>query len=297
MLPPFLKPNDQIRILSPSGSVDPEYIDGAKKTLSTWGLRCTEGRFARSSYGRFAGTDAERLQDLQEAINDPDVKAILCSRGGYGLARIVDKISFSALDKTPKWLIGFSDITVLHNAISLHKHSSLHAIMTKHIGTLSSTEEPLSRLREILFGNIQPYNIAPHPLNKTGQASGRLTGGNLSVLYGLRGTPFDANFDNCILFIEDIAERPYHIDRMIQNLRLAGVFDRIAGLIVGQFSDCEEDPTMNQTIHEIILAATEGQSYPICMNFPSGHVDYNLPLIIGEKHTLTVTQDGTSLTI
>lgn len=297
MLPPFLKENDQVRIISPSGYIEPSYIDGAIKVLSSWGLHCTEGRFTRSQYGRFAGTDDERLRDLQDAIDNPEVKAIVCSRGGYGLARIIDKVRFDSLETHPKWLVGFSDITVLHNALTSRNLCSVHAIMAKHIASSASHEEQLLRLKETLFGNIEAYNIPSHPSNKNGKASGRLIGGNLSVLYGLRATPFDLPFDNTILFIEDIGERPYHIDRMIQNLRLSGVFDRIAGLVIGQFSDCEEDPAMNQTITEIILAATEGHSYPVCVNFPAGHVDYNLPLIMGANYTLSISSEATTLTI
>jgi muramoyltetrapeptide carboxypeptidase len=295
MTPPFLQHGDQIRIISPSGTIDPKYIDGAKKVLFRWGLHVTEGEFARSEYGRFGGTQEQRIADLQQALDDPNVRAILCSRGGYGVAQIIDKLDFTAFLKSPKWLIGFSDITILHNVITNLGIASVHGIMTKHLTDLPKNSEQLQSLKDILFGKMPTYAIKTQPLNKLGIAEGRLIGGNLSVLFGLRGSQYDLPYKNNILFIEEISEQPYHIDRMMQNLRFSGVLQQLSGLVVGQFSGCEEVPLMTQTIPEIILEAVKEYDFPVCFNFPAGHINYNLPLILGKKVHLKVNATNVQL--
>lgn len=295
MLPPFLRPGDQIRILSPSGTINPVFIDGATAVLQSWGLEVSEGKFARGAYGRFGGTKEQRIADLQEALDDCGVKAILCSRGGYGLAQIIDSIDFGNFVQSPKWLIGFSDITVLHNAISKINFASIHAIMAKHLTELPANSEQVLSLKNTLFGKLPNYEVQPHELNRYGECNGKIIGGNLSVFSALRGTPFDLEYDGNILFIEDIAENPYHIDRMLQNLRMSGALAKLSGLIVGQFSDCEEDASMKQTISEIIFSAVGKHHYPVCFNFPAGHVDYNLSLIMGSMASLQVGHTGVLL--
>jgi len=289
MLPPFLKYGDKICIISPSGNINPEFIDGATQVLNTWGLQVCEGEFARTEYGRFAGTKEQRISDLQAAFDDSEIKAVLCSRGGYGLAQIVDKLDFTKFIESPKWLIGFSDITILHNAISNLGIGSIHGIMAKHLTELPADCEQVEKLKSILFGRLPEYKIQDHPQNRVGKAAGKLIGGNLSVLAGMIVTRFDLPYNNNILFIEDIDEKPYHIDRMMNNLKLSGALANISGLIIGQFSDCEEDPQMMQTITEIIMDAVQDYKYPVCFGFPAGHVDYNLPLILGENVNLRVT--------
>lgn len=290
MIPSYLLAGDQIRIVSPSGAIDPAYIDGAKKTLASWGLNPTEGAFARNEYGRFGGTKEQRIADLQAALDDTEVKAILCSRGGYGVAQIIDKLDFKKFSANHKWLIGFSDITILHNAIANLGIASIHGIMAKHLTELPTDCEQLQLLKNILFGELPHYQLPAHTLNRKGRADGKLIGGNLSVLVGMIGTPFDLPYDGNILFLEDIAEKPYHIDRMMQHLRLSGALSKIAGLIVGQFSDCDEDPLMKQTIAEIIFEAVKEYNYPVCFNFPAGHVDYNLPLVMGTEVEMEVKE-------
>ena len=240
----------QIRIISPSGVIDPVYIDGASARLRAWGFAVSEGEHARSSWGRFAGTDEERLSDLIEAINDPTVDIILCARGGYGLQRIIDRVP--AITKP---IIGFSDITALHQLSAISNQSSVHGIMCKHIATLPEDSEPLVALRQLLAGEAVEYRWATHPLNNPGHACAPIVGGNLSVLYGLQGTPFGLgkqSYQFPILLIEDIGERHYHIDRMMRNLRMSGVLAHLSGLVVGQFSDCEDDPLMQQSVYETI---------------------------------------------
>lgn len=293
--PPYLNPNDQIRIVSPSGSINPQFIDGAKKVLTSWGLQVTEGEFARAEYGRFAGTKEQRITDLQTALNDQNIHAILCSRGGYGISQIIDKLDFTQFTAFPKWLIGFSDVTILHNAIAYLGIASIHGIMAKHLTELASDAEPVCSLREVMFGKLPFYFFPATEFNKTGIATGKLIGGNLSVLMGLRGSSFDLDYTNAVLFIEDISEKPYHIDRMMQNLRFSGVLEKLSGLVVGQFSDCDEDPQMMQSISEIILDSVKGYNYPVCFDFPAGHVDYNLPLMLGANIQLEVTKDFSQL--
>src|SRR5665647_1844336 len=214
MTPPFLKPNDQIRIVSPSGCIEPKYILGAKRKLSSWGLNVTVGKCACFKYGRFAGTEAQRIADLQEALDDPSVNAILCSRGGYGVAQIIDKLDFSTFQKSPKWLIGFSDITILHNAINNLGIASIHGIMAKHLTEFPDSTKQVQIFRKMIFGELPTYSVPANRHNRIGRAEGKLIGGNLSVLIGLRGSQFDLAYKDNILFIEDIAEKPYHIDRI-----------------------------------------------------------------------------------
>jgi len=295
MTPNTLKYNDQIRIISPSGVINPDYIDGAKKMLASWGLQPSEGHYTRAEYGRFAGTHSQRVADVQQALDDPGVKAILCSRGGYGLAPIIDKLDFSGFQKSPKWLIGFSDISILHNAITNLGIASIHGVMTKYFTELPPEAEQLQLIKDILFGKFPTYTLPPQPLNRAGQATGKLIGGNLSVLLGLRGSKFDMQLQNNILFLEDVGEKPYQIDRMMQSLRLSGALAQISGLVVGQFSETSEDPLMNRSIVEIIYDAVSDYDYPVCFDFPAGHVDYNLPLVLGTQAHLNVTSAGATL--
>ena len=295
MIPSFLRAGDNIHIVSPSGAIQPGFIDGATKLLSSWGLKVTEGKYARTEYGRFSGTKDERVADLQQALDDPNVKAILCSRGGYGLAQIIDKIDFSSFAKSPKWLIGFSDITILHNAITALGIASMHGIMTKYLTELPEESDQITSFKNLLFGTPSNFSIKPEAENRPGRAVGKLIGGNLSVMMGMRSTPFDLDFHNNILFIEDVGEKPYQIDRMMQSLKLSGVLKQISGLVVGQFSEYDDDPLMMQSVAEIILAAVSEYDYPVCFNFPAGHVDYNLSFVLGQQAELFVETDKVHL--
>lgn len=283
-----------IRIISPSGVIDPSFIDGATTRLRAWGYIVSEGAHARDAWGRFAGTDENRLADLVEALQDPSVDLILCSRGGYGLQRIIDRVP--AITKP---LIGFSDITALHQATAIHGGASLHAIMCKHIATLPEDSEPLLALRKALAGEPLEYRWPNHPLNRFGKACAPIVGGNLSVLYGLQATPFELgklSYEFPVLLIEDIAERHYHIDRMIRNLRMSGVLAHLSGLIVGQFSDCDDDPLMQQSVYQTINEAVADYDYPVIFDAPVGHVERNLPLWIHGHATIDCRPDGVLLT-
>jgi muramoyltetrapeptide carboxypeptidase len=285
----------KIKIISPSGVIDPAYIDGATRVLTSWGFDVSEGQFARIVYGRFAGTEEQRIIDLQTAINDDQLDAVLCARGGYGLAQLIDKIDFSGMYRHPKWMIGFSDVTVIHNVLSNMDVPSIHGIMAKHLTELSNDTSAVISLRRILSGELPFYEVPSSPGNRNGTAKGKLVGGNLSVLMGLRGSAYDLHFKNTILFIEEIGEKPYHIDRMLQNLRLGGVFSQLAGLIVGHFTDCSEDPLMKMTLREMILHAVNDYDFPVCFGFPSGHEDENISLILGKEVRLTVNSEQSVL--
>lgn len=293
--PNFLKQGDEVRIISPAGAVNPSYIDGAKSQLVTWGYNPTEGMFARTVYGRFAGNEQERITDLQMALNDENVKTIFCSRGGYGLAQIIDKIKFDVFAKHPKWVIGFSDITILHAAVNKRGFVSVHSPMAKDLTNLSNDSEPLKILDKILKGNMPAYKVVGNDLNRQGSAKGTLIGGNLSVFMGLRSTPIEPTYKGAILFIEDVGEKPYQIDRMMQNLRLSGALSQLAGLIVGQFTDTDEDPDMHATIYEIIANSVKDYNYPVCFNFSAGHIDDNFPLLMGATATLDVDNNSAKL--
>ncbi len=293
--PDFLKPGDEIRIISPAGNIDPSLIEGAKSQLVNWGYRPTEGMFTRTVYGRFAGNEQERYTDLQQALDDPDVKAILCSRGGYGLAQIIDRINFTRFLEHPKWVIGFSDITILHEALHKTGYVSVHGSMAKQLSELPNNSQPLVLLENILKGKMPSYKVISDPNNRTGKAKGKLIGGNLSVFLAMRATPFDFPWKGSVLFIEDVGEKPYQIDRMMQNLRISGALSQISGMIVGQFSDTEEDPEMNATIYEIIANAVKDYDYPVCFNFSAGHVDDNYPLLMGASVNLEVDTRGSEV--
>ena len=273
-----------IRIISPSGVIAPPFIDGATSRLRAWGYKVSEGAHARDAHGRFAGTDEERLADLNEALQDESVDMILCSRGGYGMQRIIDKVA-----EIKKPILGFSDITALHQLSAISNQSSVHGIMCKHIATLPEDSEPLVALRQLLAGEAVEYHWATHPLNNPGHACAPIVGGNLSVLYGLQGTPFGLgkqSYQFPILLIEDIGERHYHIDRMMRNLRMSGVLAHLSGLVVGQFSDCEDDPLMQQSVYETIKEVVADYDYPVLFNAPIGHVAHNLPLWLNRHATI-----------
>lgn len=292
-----------IRILSPASAIDLQWINQAKVRLEQWGFCVSVAAHAYGHLGRFSATDEERLSDLNAAFADPTIDIILCSRGGYGLQRILDRI---VLPNRPKeqWplLVGFSDVTALHALLSLHGVPSLHANMCKDISLLPDDDTSLLEERKLLTlspHSLLPFSLSPSTmplshLNRSGEAKGSLIGGNLSVLYGLQGTPYGLNniINQCseppILFIEDICERHYHIDRMLHNLRMSGVFERISGLLVGQFTDCADDSSMGCTLMESIRQAIEPYAFPVLFDYPAGHIASNYPLFLSAEYRLSV---------
>ena len=316
-----------IRILSPASAIHSQWIDRARARLEQWGFVVSVSEHAYGNLGRFSATDEHRVADLNAAFADPSVDIILCSRGGYGMQRIIDKVVLPSRAKE-QWplLVGFSDITELHNLLNIHGVPSLHANMCKDLSLLPDDDIALMAERDFLMATSIPsplsftshllpltYHPSPHcspspisnspsiihhtsssPLNRSGEAQGKLIGGNLSVLYGLQGTPYSLNrvIEQCaeppILFIEDISENHYHIDRMLHNLRMSGIFERIGGLVVGQFTDCEDDPSMGCTLLESIRQVVEPYTFPVLFDYPSGHIDSNYPLLLSATYQLLV---------
>ena len=294
-IPPFLNKGDLITIVAPSGKVNPEYVLRSKSVLESWGFRVDLEKSVFNEYGRFAGTTEERLNDLQNALDNTENKAIFCARGGYGIVHLLENLSLKSFKKNPKWVIGYSDITALHAKINNAGICSIHAPMSSHLSEESKDDKASYYLKQILSGQFPSYEIEPHPLNRIGNIKGILRGGNLSVLSGLRGTSYDFPPSNTILFIEDVGEKPYHIERMMYNLKLSKILQKISGLIIGQFSDSEEDLLMNKTIYESIADLVVGYNYPVCFNFPVGHVRNNYPLICGKNAELQISPKKVAL--
>ncbi|MGF1636351.1 MAG: LD-carboxypeptidase [Cyclobacteriaceae bacterium] len=295
--PPFLKTGDRIIILAPASKVKSEYIETAHKVFTDWGLKVEYGAHLFSENYKYAGLDNQRLLDLQMALDDNDIKAIICGRGGYGTTKIVDQLDIANFKHNPKWVLGFSDITALHSRIYNAGFQSLHGIMPSffhHEGISKS----LKSLHDALFGVDQTIPSAPHILNRHGKAAGNLVGGNLALLAHMVGTPTDIDTSDCILFLEDVGEPLYNIDRMMLQLRRSGKLKAIKGFICGQFSELKETPeTYGKNANEIILEHLEGLSIPVCFDFPVGHVALNYTLPVGAKAALMVDSEGSTLTI
>lgn len=295
ILPPYLHVGDKVVIVSPCSKIDASFIKGARKKLESWGLKVFLGKHANSGTGRFAGKIKQRLADFQAALDDKDVKAILCSRGGYGAVHLIEQLDFTHFRENPKWMIGYSDISALHNLFQYNGFASLHAPMARHLTVEAENDPCTHHLREILFGNLPTYSVKKHELNQYATARGVLRGGNLSVLCGLRGTPYDIPAEGTILFIEDISERPHAIERMMYNLKLGGVLEHLSGLIIGQFTEYEEDKSLGKELYKALSDLVKEYDYPVCFNFPVGHVTHNLPLIEGAEVELIVAKKKVEL--
>lgn len=295
--PAALHEGDEVILITPATHNDSAYILGMKQRLESWGLkvRLAPHVFCGSG-GQYAGTDEERLQDLQQAMDDPTARAIFCTRGGYGAVHLIDKLDFTRFRKNPKWLVGYSDITALHNLFQRHGFASLHAPMSTHLTRQPEEDAAIQAMKQLLFGR-QPmvYRQPAHALNHQGRAKGILRGGNLSVLYGLRATPWDIPAKGTILYIEDVGERPQSIERMIYNLKLSGLLDKLSGLIIGQFTEFTEDLTLGKPLYPALNDLLKEYDYPICFDFPVGHVKRNFPLINGAKVVLTVDEAASEL--
>lgn len=295
-LPHFLHSGSSVAIVSPSGVIDKKFLDQAVAVLSGWGLHVKVGKYAAARYGSLAGTDSQRLHDLQQALDDTSIQAIFCARGGYGAIRIVEEIDFTAFLQSPKWLIGFSDITVIHAAISKIGVASLHAAMPINFNTITPTS--LQALRATLMGNIHPIEWQATPHNRIGKATGRLVGGNLSILYSMRGLTYEYDYKDCILFFEDLGEYIYHIDRIMQNFKLAHILSEVRGIVVGAMSGMKQGAQeFPFGIEDIILQAAPHAHIPIAFNATSGHEKDNMPLIIGGCYNLDVAEHKVTLSL
>ncbi len=285
----------KIGIVAPARKISPQELKFAVKILKSWDLEVVFGKNLFGENHQFSGTDQERTFDFQAMIDNPGIDAILCARGGYGSSRIVEKLNFSSLHKQFKWIVGYSDITVLHNAMARENLPSLHATMPVNFS--GNDKESLSRLKHILLdGGLPEYYFENHDLNRTGKTDAPIVGGNLSVLYHLRGTPFDLDVDEKILFIEDLDEYLYHIDRMLINFRLAGWFDKIKGLIVGGMEDMHDNTVpFGKNAREIVANVVKDFDFPVAFIDGIGHTKRNLPLILGIPVQLEVNEIETTI--
>ena len=292
LTPDYLKKGDKIAIVSPGKNILESQVTSAIKKLNEWGLEVVLGSHIYQSFNQFAGTDEQRAEDLQKMLDDDSVKAILCARGGYGTNRIIEKLNFDRFINAPKWLIGYSDITVLHSFIhNKFNVETLQATMPLNFPANGKDNEAIISLKNALFGQKIEYNIGTHQLNRKGTARGILTGGNLSVLYSLQGTDIALAPRDKILFIEDINEYLYHIDRIMFNFKLSGKLAGLNGLIVGGMSEMKDDkPAFGKTAYEIISEAVSGYNYPVCYDFPAGHIENNLALIFGREISFVVDE-------
>lgn len=301
IFPPFVSKGDRVTIVSPSSKIEKRFLDGGKEGLESWGLDVVVGKHAAGEYASFSGTQAERLADLQAAMDDDKTRVIFCSRGGYGAQHLVGKLNFTRFRKSPKWLVGFSDITALHYCILHEGFASLHAPMEKHLTLEPEDDECSLAIHDILFGTAfkdgktLTYTCAPHPLNHTGKADGILKGGNFAVAYGLRGTPYDIVPDGTILFVEDVGEKPHAIERMLYNLKIGGVLSRLSGLIIGQFTGYEDHRNLGKDLLGALADVVQEYDYPVCFGFPVGHVKRNLPLIEGARVSLHITDEDVKI--
>ncbi|MEI7421164.1 MAG: LD-carboxypeptidase [Prolixibacteraceae bacterium] len=288
--PSPLHPGDKIAIVSPAGKVNPEYVESARQLFLQEKFEVEIYPHTYGEFHQFSGTDQERAGDLQQALDDPTVKAILFSRGGYGSLRTLMHLDWQGFDLNPKWLIGFSDITVFHSCLSLKGVASIHGVMPAFFFENGLRTDSLDRLLDLLRGNSLNYSIEPNILNLPGTCHGELVGGNLSLLYSLRGTSLDLLYDGKVLFIEDISEFDYHLDRMMMNLKFGGALSRLAGIIVGYFTDTKIPASpFGKDAYGIIREAVKELNIPVIFGFQAGHELPNYPLIMGGEITMNVS--------
>lgn len=292
--PKYLQQGDKVAIVAPAGKISEEKVEAAASVLRANGLVPEPGSFIYKNHFQFSSTDKNRLKDLQNAMDNPEIKAILCARGGYGLVRILDQIDFKAFKSNPKWVIGFSDVTALHAHIQKNLEvESIHGVMTQGI---IEDKEPSKWLFNTLFGKQLNYKIKNHPLSRKGNCKGEIIGGNLAILNSLAGSKSDFDSRDKILFLEEVGEHLYRIDRMMQSLKRAGKLSGIKGLIVGSITDVPDNKGIfGLGAYEIISEAVKEFDFPVCFGFPAGHQEQNFPLILGRKAILDIN-DQTKLT-
>lgn len=285
--PPRLQKGDTVAILATARKNTDDNLKPAIDLLQSWGLEVLIGKTIGLDHNQLAGTDEERAADFQQQLDNPKVKAIWCVRGGYGTVRMLDLLDFTQFKQNPKWIIGFSDITVLHSHLNLMGYKSIHAIMP--ISLEKASDEAIETLKTALFGKPLTYEINTDAKNRLGTASGELVGGNLSILYSLFGSPTAIECQDKILFIEDLDEYLYHIDRMMMNLKRNGCLENIKGIIVGSMSKMRDNEIpWGKDAFEIIEEITRNYSFPVLYNFPAGHIDDNRALILGSQVTMEV---------
>lgn len=296
-IPPYLKKGDTIGIVCPAGYMPLAKAQTCIETLQQWGFNVKVGKTLGNQFNYFSGTDEERLHDLQQMLDDKNIQAVLCGRGGYGLSRIIDKIDFSSFKKNPKWIIGYSDVTILH--AHLHKKlkiASLHSPMASAFNNGGAENEFVQSLKKTLLGRKNNYATSSHKLNKKGAAKAELIGGNLSIVCHLIGSADEFETRNKILFLEDVGEYLYNIDRMFMQLKRAGKLDHLAGLVIGGFTDMKDTSIpFGQHVYELIHDKIAEYNYPVCFDFPVSHSDRNYTLKVGMPYHLKVTSKNVQL--
>ncbi len=291
-----LRKGDTIAIVSPAKAIERESVLYAQKKLEEFGYKVVVGNNTCGRYNYYSGTITERLSDFQEAIDNPEIKAVLCARGGYGCIQLVDSINWSSVLRQPKWIIGFSDVTVFHQRLQKLGLKSIHGTMPLNFN--ENSMESFTSLIEAIEQKTYSITVKPNLKNKPGIAKGVLVGGNLSILYSLLGTDDQIDYTDKILFIEDLSEQYYVLDRMMYALKKAGVLDKIAGLIVGGITNMSDtNPPIGETIEEIILKHFHYSKTPVCFGFPAGHINDNRALRFGSATELTVDDSLVKLTI
>ena len=294
--PRYLSKGDSIGIIAPARKVKNDEISAFLKLIDTWGLKVRFGKNMFGEENQYSGSDEERAADFQDMLNDPKIRAIISARGGYGSLRTLRLLDFSKFEKDPKWIVGFSDITIFHSFVNKYLNTeSIHSLMpANYKPEIKETIDSVNTLRQALFGEKLAYTIEGSSFNRNGIADSELTGGNLSVLYSLNGTGFFPDVRGKILFIEDIDEYLYHIDRMMLNMLMSGSLNKITGLVIGGFTDIKDNKIpFGKNYNEIIVEAVKKFSFPVAFSFPAGHQSENKTLIFGRKMQLRV-EDGVS---
>jgi len=294
IMPEYLKKGDTVGILATARKIDLATLQPGIKLLESWGLNVVIGKSIGKEQSQLAGPDWQRATDFQEMLDNPNIKAIWAAKGGYGTVRIVDRINFDNFKKKPKWVIGFSDVTVMHSHINNMDIGTLHAIMA--ISAKSATSEAIESFRKALFGEKLEYHIPHHAFNKNGKATGELVGGNLSVLYSIQGSESAVDMNGKILFLEDLDEYLYHIDRMMMNLKRNGSLKGLKGIIIGGMTSMNDnDIPWGHDSLEIIQDIVKDLNIPVSYNFPAGHIKDNRALILGKTVTFEVNNKETVL--
>ena len=297
--PPFLQSGDTVALIAPAYQIAPAQWEPVIPVLQSWGLRVKAGAGLPLQDGVFAGNDWQRLVDLAMMMRNPEIKAIICVRGGYGCSRLLNDLEDFSTSLTPKWLTGYSDITALASYfVNRLGWQSIHGPMPIDLAGEQNDESKQSweYLRKTLFGQMPAYQLPAHPLNRCGNATAPVIGGNLSVIYSLNATPYQWQTDGCILFIEDLNEDLYHLDRMMTNLQLGGQLAKLKGLLVGAMTGMRDsEPSFGLTACEIIASHVENYDYPVAFGFPAGHAGVNYPLVLGAKANLSVTEQSVTV--
>ncbi len=289
--PAYLEKGDTVAIVAPAGVVVKEEMDKAKKLLESWGLKVLYGENLFKEENQFAGSDSQRLKDFQNVLDDESVKAIFCARGGYGTIRIIDKIDWKNFIAKPKWVLGYSDITVIHAKIHNLGIESIHSPMPINMARMDEKDPILTQIMEVLFYGQLNYANLYHHLNRNGFGRAKIFGGNLSILYSLLGTKYDIDYKGKFLFIEDVNEYFYKVDRILHSFRLAGKFDELEGILVGGFTDMKDDERpFGKNAQEIIYDITADYNFPVAFGLPIGHQKSNHPLILGAEIKLEIAR-------